>query len=133
MTSHNFLPAIHSVYPHVLSCTCVFTVTAMHAEVCVACGGEDVIPVVLNREGRQEISRGSEPSHALQQEASNLNCSVGHMRAYDITRGPHYDADATMAAPKFTRNSFYMLFPVEGIMNNRKINYGHLYVHINQF
>jgi len=83
--------------------------------------------------GRQEISRGSEPSHALQQEASNLNCSVGHMRAYDITRGPHYDADATMAAPKFTRNSFYMLFPVEGIMNNRKINYGHLYVHINQF
>jgi len=33
---------------------------------------------------------------------SNSNWSVGHMRVYEVTRGPHYDADATMAVPKLT-------------------------------
>jgi len=63
--------------------------------------------------------------------ASNSNCSVGHMRAYEVTRGPHYNA--TIAVPKLTRNSVYILFPAEGIMNYRKINSGRPYVRINQF
>jgi len=64
---------------------------------------------------------------------SNSNCFVSHMRAYEVTHGPHYDADATIEVPKLTRNSFYILFPAEGIMNYRKINSGHLYAGINQF
>ena len=64
---------------------------------------------------------------------SNSNCSVGHMRAYEVTREPHYDADATMAVPKLTWNRFYILFPAEGLMNYRKIDSGRLYVRINQF
>jgi len=52
---------------------------------------------------------------------SNSNCSVGYMRTYKITRGPHYDADATIAVPELTRNSFYILFPAKGIMNYRQI------------
>jgi len=55
------------------------------------------------------------------------------MRTYEVARGPHYDADAIIEIPKLTRNSFYILFPVEGIINYRKINSGHLYVGINQF
>jgi len=31
---------------------------------------------------------------------SNSNCSVGQIRTYKVTRGPHYDADATMAVPQ---------------------------------
>jgi len=53
------------------------------------------------------------------------------MRACEVTCGPHYDADATIEVPKLTRNSFYILFPAEGIMNYRKINYGCLCVGIN--
>jgi len=41
---------------------------------------------------------------------SNSNCSVGHMSTYKVTRGPHYDADATMAVPELTRNSLYLIF-----------------------
>jgi len=38
---------------------------------------------------------------------SNSNCSVGHMRTYKVTRGPHYDADATIAVPELNfRSSF---------------------------
>jgi len=36
---------------------------------------------------------------------SNWNCSVGHIKTFKVTRGPHFDADATMAVPDFTRNS----------------------------
>ena len=79
MTSHNFLPAIHSVYPHVLSCTCVFTVTAMHAEVCVACGGEDVIPVVLNRGGASGNFQGERA----------FTCSTTGGLKLKLLRGPH--------------------------------------------
>jgi len=32
------------------------------------------------------------------------------MRTYKVSCGPHYDADATMAVPELTRNSFYILF-----------------------
>jgi len=39
----------------------------------------------------------------------------------EVTRGTHYDADATMAVPELTRNSFYILFPAKGIMNYRQI------------
>jgi len=55
------------------------------------------------------------------------------MSTYMVTRGPHYDADATMAVPELTRNSFYILFPVKGIMNYRQIISSRLYVRINQF
>jgi len=45
---------------------------------------------------------------------SNLGCSVGQMRTYKVTRGPHCDADATM---NLTRNSFCNLFPAKGIIS----------------
>jgi len=28
---------------------------------------------------------------------SNSNCAEGQMKTYKVTRGPHYDADSTMA------------------------------------
>ena len=31
---------------------------------------------------------------------SKTNCSEGQMRAYSVTREPHYDADATVVAPE---------------------------------
>jgi len=31
---------------------------------------------------------------------ANSNCSEGQMRTYEVTRGPHYDADATVAVLK---------------------------------
>jgi len=31
---------------------------------------------------------------------SNSICSVGQMRTYKVTRGPHYDTNATMALPQ---------------------------------
>ena len=55
------------------------------------------------------------------------------MKAYEVTRGQHYDADAIMAVPKLTWNSFYILVPAEGLMNYKKIDSGRLYVRINQF
>jgi len=33
----------------------------------------------------------------IRPEVSNSNCSEGQIRAYKVTRGPHYVADATMA------------------------------------
>jgi len=54
-------------------------------------------------------------------EISNLNVSVGQTRTYKVTRGPHSDADATMAVPELTRNSFYILFPVKSIVSYRQI------------
>ena len=46
----------------------------------------------------------------------NSNCSEGQMGLTKqpegrimITRGPHYDADATIAVPEPYRNSFYFL------------------------
>ena len=30
---------------------------------------------------------------------------VGHIKTFKVTRGPHFDADATMAVPELTRNS----------------------------
>jgi len=55
------------------------------------------------------------------------------MNTYKVTREPHYDADATMAVPECTRNSFYILFSLKGIMNYRQIISIRLYVRINQF
>jgi len=43
------------------------------------------------------------------------------MRTYKVTRGPNYEADATVEVPELTRNSFYVLFPAKGIMNYMKI------------
>jgi len=31
---------------------------------------------------------------------SNSNWSEGQMRTYEVIRGPHYDADATMVVPE---------------------------------
>jgi len=31
---------------------------------------------------------------------SNSNWSVGQMRTYEVIRGPHYNADATMVVPE---------------------------------
>jgi len=42
---------------------------------------------------------------------------MGQMRTYEVTRGPHCDADATIAVPELTRNSFYISFPAKGILN----------------
>jgi len=44
---------------------------------------------------------------------SNSNCSVGHMRTYKVTLGPHYDADATKALLKLPENSFLHLVSCE--------------------
>jgi len=54
------------------------------------------------------------------------------MRTYKVARGPHYDADATMAVPELIRNSFDILFPAKGVMNYRQIISSRLYVRINQ-
>jgi len=40
------------------------------------------------------------------------------MRTYKGTRGPHYDADATITVLELT---FYILFPAKGIMSYRQI------------
>jgi len=64
---------------------------------------------------------------------SNSNYSVGQIGTYKVTCGPHCDADATMAASEFTRNSFYILFPAKDIMNYRQVISSWLYVRINQF
>ena len=50
---------------------------------------------------------------------SNSNCSVGHMRICEVTCGPHYDADTTIAVPELTRNSFFILYPAKGVINYR--------------
>jgi len=55
------------------------------------------------------------------------------MKTYKVTRGPQYDADATMAVPELTRNNYYILFLVKGIVNYRQIICSCLYVCINQF
>jgi len=63
------------------------------------------------------------------QEVSNSNCSEGPMRTYEVTRGPHYDADATMAlCLNLTRDIFYILFPAKGIVGYREIISSRLYI-----
>jgi len=52
------------------------------------------------------------------------------MRTYKVIRGPycdyprvHYDADTTMAVTEpsyYSRNNFYILFPVKGIVSSGK-------------
>ena len=64
---------------------------------------------------------------------SNSNGSVDQMRTCKVTRGPHYDADETIAVPEFTKSRFYILLPSKGIMNYRHIISSRLYVRINQF
>jgi len=39
---------------------------------------------------------------------SNSNCSVGHMRTYKVTRGPHYDVCATIAVPELNFASYFL-------------------------
>jgi len=39
------------------------------------------------------------------------------MSTYKVTRGPHYDADATIAVLEL---KFYILSPAKGIMNYNK-------------
>jgi len=43
-------------------------------------------------------------------EVSNSTCSVGHVKTYEVIRGPHYDADATTAVPELSRNNSYSTF-----------------------
>jgi len=43
----------------------------------------------------------------------NSNCFLGQIRTCEVTRGPHYDADAKIAVPELTRNRFYILFPAK--------------------
>jgi len=38
----------------------------------------------------------------------NSNCFVGHMRTYKATRGPHYDANATIAVPELNFTSYFL-------------------------
>jgi len=45
--------------------------------------------------------QGMRTSNFYTRGISNSNCSEGQMRAYKITRWPHYDADATMAGAQF--------------------------------
>jgi len=52
---------------------------------------------------------------------SNSNWSVGQMGTHKVIRGPHCDAEATIAVPECTRNSFYILFPAKHVMNYRQI------------
>jgi len=47
------------------------------------------------------------------------------MRTYKVTRGPHYDAEATITVLEL---KFYILFPTKGIMNYRQIISSGLYV-----
>jgi len=55
------------------------------------------------------------------------------MGSYKVTRGPHYDADATMTVPELTRNSFYILFIVKRVRNCRQIICSRHYVSIHLF
>jgi len=51
------------------------------------------------------------------------------MRSCKVTRGPYYDANATITVLEL---KFYILFPAKGIMNYRQIISVRLYVRINQ-
>jgi len=42
----------------------------------------------------------SQVSNPYKAGVSNSSCSEGQIRSYKVTRGPHYDADATMAVPQ---------------------------------
>ena len=48
---------------------------------------------------------------------SNSNCSVGHMKAFKVTRGPHYNADAITADLNLLETAIASLFPEKDIMN----------------
>jgi len=41
---------------------------------------------------------------------ANSKCSVGHISTYEVTRGPHYDADATMAVAILPETAFTSYF-----------------------
>jgi len=62
---------------------------------------------------------------------THISPCVGHMRTYKISRGPHYDAYATIAVLEPTRNSFYTLFPAKGFINYSQSISSRLYVRIN--
>jgi len=65
---------------------------------------------------------------------SNSNFSEGQMRSYKVTRGPHYDADATVVASdlNFTRNYLYILFLSNCIVSHRELISSLLYARIKQ-
>jgi len=44
---------------------------------------------------------------------SNSNCFEGQMRANKVTRGPHYDANATMMVPEPYKKQFSHLISCE--------------------
>jgi len=48
------------------------------------------------------------------------------------TRGPHYDADATVAVPEShcSKNSFCILFPAKGVVSYGQIISSRLYVRL---
>jgi len=60
------------------------------------------VEVGKGRNGTSGVTRGLCQGVKTSVKAGVSNWSVGHMRAYEVTRGPHYDADATMAVPKLT-------------------------------
>jgi len=51
------------------------------------------------------------------------------MNTYEVTRGPHYDADATVVVPEpyYSRNNFYIVFPAVGIVSYKQIISRHLF------
>jgi len=46
---------------------------------------------------------------AFKARVPNSNCSLGQIKTCEVTRGPHYDADAITVVPELTRNRFYVL------------------------
>jgi len=63
--------------------------------------------------------------NSLEQDFRGLN------EVLQITRGLHYDSDATVAVPEpYTTNSFCILFPAKGIMSYRQIISSRLYIRL---
>jgi len=52
-------------------------------------------------------------SSTIRAGVSNSNCSVGHIRTYKETCGPHYNADATTTVCELTRKSFCIFISCE--------------------
>ena len=58
--------------------------------------------VCINRKTNLNLKSTPKPG------VSNSNCSVCHMRTYKVTRGPHYDVDATIAVPELNFTSCFL-------------------------
>ena len=70
--------------------------------------------------------------NGVNQGVSNSNCSESQIRTYKVTRGPHYDDDATMVVSELERKKLLHLFPAKSVVSNRQIVSSSHYVHLKE-